>query len=96
MTVKYLLRSCAEVNDIKLRCFGDSISNIWRECLGENETNSSTIKFLKESGIYSRVCVDKTVAFQCNQKQYVKQIIGTEESRKGDLSMTLIISECKG
>ena len=48
MAVKHLLMSCVEHNNIRLRCFSDSIQNKLKDCLGENKINCNTIKFLKK------------------------------------------------
>ena len=55
MVVKHTLTSCAKPSDISLRRFNDSIPCALKEYLRENDTSSTAIKILKESGIYNHV-----------------------------------------
>ena len=54
MTVKHLLTDCVNLDSLRLRFFDGSNPITLKRILGRNKVNSSTVEFLKESGIYNR------------------------------------------
>ena len=54
MSVKHLLTVCINLDRLRLRFFDGSNPITLKQILGRNKVNSSTVGFLKESGIYTR------------------------------------------
>ena len=79
MTVNHILTTT-----LKILIKDSDVSEIPYQTLPKNtqekiKKNSYTIKFLRESGIYSTVwCVDKEVTFQCNINIKSKQRISNK------------------
>ena len=91
-TVKHILHSCAELNDIRLRCFGDSTPSALEDNVEEDNMSLNTIKNLKESCNYNKllsVNEASTLLWRTDKLKVLKIDL------KDNLSLTPVFFKCK-